>query len=116
MFVLMKSRMSVKMGHVGSQTRSLGQMLEKPCVCSRGNIFSPIIIRRVRKWVMSGQKLGQMLEKPCVRSRGHICCPIIMKHGQNVCLVEISGEFVNGSCRVKNKVTWSNLRKTFCTL
>ena len=30
------------MGHVGSKTRSLGQMLEKPCVCSRGHIFSPI--------------------------------------------------------------------------
>ena len=28
------------MGHVGSKTRSLGQILEKPCVCSRDQIFS----------------------------------------------------------------------------
>ena len=33
------------MGHVGSKTRSLGQILEKPCVCSRGHIFSPIIMK-----------------------------------------------------------------------
>ena len=56
------------MGHVGSETRPLGQILEKPCVCSRCHIFSPII----------------------------------MKHGQNVCLDEISYEFENGSYLVKN--------------
>ena len=33
------------MGHVESETRSLGQILEKPCVCSRGHIFSPIIMK-----------------------------------------------------------------------
>ena len=27
------------MDHVGSKTRSLGQILEKPCVCSRYQIF-----------------------------------------------------------------------------
>ena len=31
-----------KTGHVGSKTRSLGQILEKLCVCSRGHIYSPI--------------------------------------------------------------------------
>ena len=66
------------MGHVGSKTRSLGQILEKPCVHSRGHIFSLII----------------------------------MKHGQNVCLDELSDESENGSCRLKKWVTWSNLRKT----
>ena len=45
MFVLMKSRTRSKMGHVGSETRSLGQILEKPCVCSRGHVFSPIIMK-----------------------------------------------------------------------
>ena len=59
--------MSSKMGHVGSKTGSLGQILDKPCVLSRGHIFSPIT----------------------------------MKHGQNVCLGEISDEFENGSCWVK---------------
>ena len=37
--------MSSKMGHVGSKTMSLGQRLEKPCVCSTGHIFSPIIMK-----------------------------------------------------------------------
>ena len=39
-----------------------------------------------------------------------------MKLGQNVCLDEISDKFKNGSCRVKNLVTKSNLRKTLCML
>ena len=33
------------MGHVGSKTRSLGQILEKPCVRCRGHIFSLIIMK-----------------------------------------------------------------------
>ena len=33
------------MGHVGSKTRSLGQILEKPCVRSRGHIFSWILMK-----------------------------------------------------------------------
>ena len=33
------------MGHVGSKTRSLGQMLDKPCVHCRGHIFSLIIMK-----------------------------------------------------------------------
>ena len=45
MFVLIKSRTSLKVGHVGSKTRSLGQILEKPCVRSRSHIFSPIIMK-----------------------------------------------------------------------
>ena len=70
------------MGHVGSKTRSLGHILEKPCVPSSSFIFSPIIMKLV----------------------------------QNLCLDEIWNEFENGSCRVKNLVTKSNLRKTLCTL
>ena len=45
MFVLIKSRKSLKLGHVGSKTRSLGQILEKPCVCSRCHIFSQILVK-----------------------------------------------------------------------
>ena len=70
------------MGHVGSKTRSLGQILEKPSVRSRGHIFS---------W-------------------------ILMKVGQDVCLDDISDKIENGSCGVKNYVTRSNVRKTFCRL
>ena len=29
----------------GSKTRSLCQILEKPCVCSRGHIFSSVIMK-----------------------------------------------------------------------
>ena len=39
---------------------------------------------------------------PCVRSRGHSFGRILMKVGQDVCLDEISDEFENGSCGVKN--------------
>ena len=35
--------MSLKIGHVGSKTRSQGQIIVKPCVCPRGHIFSLII-------------------------------------------------------------------------
>ena len=82
MIVLMKARTSLKMGHVGSKSRSLCQMLEKPYVCSRGMIFSPIT----------------------------------MKLDQHVCLDKITHKFENWSCRVKNWVTSSNLRKTYLYL
>ena len=105
-----------EMGHVGSKTRSLGQILKKPGVHSWGYIFSPILINLVRlftlmkSWmslkighVLSKSRLpGQVLEKPSVPSRGHIFNLILMKLGQNVCLNEISDEFENGSCGVKN--------------
>ena len=46
MFVLMKSGKSLKVGHVESKTRSLGKILEKPCIPSRGHIFCSIIMKR----------------------------------------------------------------------
>ena len=33
------------MGHVGSKTMSLGQIIGKPCVRSRGHIFSRILMK-----------------------------------------------------------------------
>ena len=39
MLIIIMSRSSLKLGHVGSKTRSLGQILEKPCVHSRGHSF-----------------------------------------------------------------------------
>ena len=39
MVMIIISRSSSKLGHVGSETRSLGQILEKPCVHSRGHSF-----------------------------------------------------------------------------
>ena len=52
------------MDHFGLKTRSQGQMLEKPCVPSRGHIFSPIILKL-------GQNVG-LDEKTCVCFQGHI--------------------------------------------
>ena len=37
--------MSLKVGQVGSKTRSLGQIIEKPCERSRGHILSPIFMK-----------------------------------------------------------------------
>ena len=86
------------MGHVGPKTRSLGQILEKPCVCSRSHIFGPIIMKlrqnicldeisdefENRSCRAKTRSLGQILEK-CECSRVHVFSPIIMKLDQNVC-------------------------------
>ena len=90
------------MGHVVSEIRSLGQILEKPCVRPRGQIFSPIIM-----------KLGQnvCLNEICIRSRGHIFSSIILKLGQNVCLDEIWDEFENGSGRLQTRSPGQILEK-----
>ena len=45
MFVWMISRTSSKIGHVGSKTRSTGQILEKPSVRSRGHILRRILMK-----------------------------------------------------------------------
>ena len=45
MIVLTISRSSSNMGHVGSKTRSVGQIMEKPCEHSSGHIFGTIFIK-----------------------------------------------------------------------
>ena len=45
MFVLMNSEMFLKMDQVRSKTRLVGQILEKPCVRSRGHISSQIAVK-----------------------------------------------------------------------
>ena len=45
MFALMKSRTGLKMGQVGSKTRSQGQIIKKPCVRPTGLIFGPMFIK-----------------------------------------------------------------------
>ena len=83
------SRSVLKLGHVGSKTRSLGQILEKPCELSRGHSFHSkvrmliIIISRSSLKVGHGglktRSLGQILEKPCVLSKRHSFDPKFMK-------------------------------------
>ena len=41
MLMIIISRSSLKLGHVGSETRSLGQILEKPCVHSKRHSCDP---------------------------------------------------------------------------
>ena len=45
MIILTISQLSSNMGDVGSKTRSLGQIIEKPCEHSRGQSFGPIFIK-----------------------------------------------------------------------
>ena len=111
MLTLMKSRMNMKMGHVESKSRLLGQILEKR-FCSRGHIFTPILRNMVRMFALmksqTSLKLGhvgsktrslsQILEKPCIHYKGHIFSQISMKLGENVDLDEILDEFEDRSC------------------
>ena len=93
----MKSRTISKMGHVGSKTRSLGQIIVRMFVFMKSRT-----IPKIGHVKSKTKSLGQILEKPCVRYRRHIFSPIMLRLGQNGCLDEISNEFENGSCRVKN--------------
>ena len=43
--MIMKSRMSSNLGHVGSKTRSQAQVIEKPVFHSRDHIFLPVIMK-----------------------------------------------------------------------
>ena len=103
MFALIKSHRSLKLDHVGSKPRS--NLKKKTCVCYRGHLFSPIIMKlgqnvcldKLSEDLENGScgikkttSLGQIVEAPCVRSRGHIFSPIILKPDQNVCLDEIA--------------------------
>ena len=110
------SRSSSKLGHVGSKSRTLGQILEKPCVHSNRHSFDPKFMKLVRMLIMiisrSGLKLdhvgsktrslGQILEKPCVHSRGHNLNHKFMKLCQNVNHHSVYVKFETGSCWVKN--------------
>ena len=112
----MKSPKGWKMGHVGSKTRSLGQISEKPCVHSRFHIFSPIIMKRGQNvclykildeienglFGVNTRSRGHILEKPLVCSRGHIFSLINIKPDQNACLEESWDKFESWSCWVKN--------------
>ena len=92
MLIIIMSWTDLKLVHVGSKTRSLGQILGKPCVASRGHSFYSkvmrlcqnvnIISRSDLKLGHGGSKtrsLGQILEKHCVHSRENSFNPKFMK-------------------------------------
>ena len=78
MFFFIKSRPELKVGCVGSKTRSLGQFLEKQCIHSRRHSFDPIIMKLCKNVYLNesrpelkrghvGSKtrsLGQIIVKP----------------------------------------------------
>ena len=45
MLITVKSRPGLKLGYVGSKTRSLGQLLEKPCELSPRHSFDPVSMK-----------------------------------------------------------------------
>ena len=58
MLIIIISRSGSKLGHVGSKTRSLGQILEKPCVHPRRHSFDPSIMKLCRN--LKHHYLGQV--------------------------------------------------------
>ena len=45
MIILTISQLSSNMGHGVSKTKSVGQIIEKPCEHSRGHRFDPVFIK-----------------------------------------------------------------------
>ena len=98
------------MGDVGSETRSVGQIMEKPCVHSRGHILVQSSSNLLKMIILTISQLssnmgdvgsktrsvGQIMAKPCEHSRGHIFGPIFIKLAQNDHLDNISVKFEYG--------------------
>ena len=130
MIVLMKSPSSSNLGHVGSKSRSVGQIMKKPCLLSRGHIVEPKLMKfyqndsLMKYWLSltlgqmgsKSRSVGQIMKKPCKHSRSHIIEPIFMKFYQNDRLDKISFKCKSGSCGVKKYVSRSNHEKTLLTL
>jgi len=83
------------MGHVGTKTRSPGQILGNSCLHSRGQICDLILMNFSRPSLNMGhvgltsRSPGQILGNFCLHSRGNIRHRIFMKLGQNVCFDNI---------------------------
>ena len=92
------SRSSLKLGQVGSKTRSLGQILEKNLLYTLGctvlsqssqnfiRMLMIIIARSSSKVGHVGSKprsQGQILEKPCVHSSGNSLDPSAPSRGHS---------------------------------
>ena len=99
MFVSMIIIASLNLGHVGSKTRSQGQIEEPshPCSHARGHISHPIFMKLDQnvfsKIIRPSSNLGHVGLKtrsqgqieepshPCLHARGHISHPIFRKLG-----------------------------------
>ena len=88
----------MKLGHVWFKPKLLYQIIQKPCVHSRGHSFDPKFMNFVRMLIiiisrsnlkqghvgLKTRSLGQIIEKLDVNSRGHSFDPKFMKLFQNV--------------------------------
>ena len=97
MIILTTSHSSSNMGGVESKTRSVGQIMEKPCEHSRATVLvqsSSSLLRMIILTISQsslnmgevGSKtrlVGQILEKPCKHSRDHSFGSIFIKLAQN---------------------------------
>ena len=67
MFVTMKERTDLKVGHVGSESRPLGQILEKICVLSSRHSFVPVCMKLrenvCHNQIWTNSKLGHVGSK-----------------------------------------------------
>ena len=78
MFASIKSRTSLTIGHVGSKTRSLGHIVEKPFVCYSWNMVKMFAWMKSWRILKMGhvcsktRSQGQFLRNIYVCSRGHI--------------------------------------------
>jgi hypothetical protein len=81
----MISWMSLKMGHVGSKTRSSIQMIENcPILLNLGqnNILLEIWVRfESLSCGVKNRPLGQVIKNPCGHSKSHIYSQILMNLG-----------------------------------
>ena len=81
------------MDHVGPKTRSVGQIIEKPCEHFRDHSFGPIFIKLGQNdhldnisvkfkygscQVKKNRSKGQIIETPCEHSRGHSFGPFFV--------------------------------------
>ena len=111
MIIFTISQSGLYMDHIGSKTRSLGQIASKPLSPLRGHSFASVFMKLYQSLclddilvkfkygscrIKKSGSLGQIVLKPCSPSRGHSFASIFMKLYQNVCLDNISVKFDHG--------------------
>ena len=99
MFISIKSRPGLKIGHVRLKTRSSGQILKKPSVPSRRHSFDPVFMKLCQKvylheiyvkyetrshWAKT-RSPGQLLENRYVPFRGRSFNAIFMQFAK-ICI------------------------------
>ena len=71
MCVLIKCGLGLYMGHLGSKTRSLDQIIEKPCVDNTGHIFHQIFMKFCQNIYLDQILVGIVYRSPGGQKQGH---------------------------------------------